>query len=239
MIARAHTLYALTLVAGCFAAGAALGERKVSPPSLYAKPAETVTPFHVSDGAEAQRQVQLRQEVPAQAQEPVQKAAQPFSLAADLDGLFRQLSRTGDDKRAERIANRIWESWRESDSRSIDLLAHWARIAMARKDYGSALDLLDQLVVLRPRYAEGYNTRATLHFMMENFGKSVRDIERTLALEPRHFGAMAGMASILERYERKRQALKMWYRVLAVYPANRNAQQAVLRLEEELAGEAI
>ena len=170
--------------------------------------------------------------------QPVQ-ARQAFSFAENLDGLFDQLARTGDKGLGERIAERIWDNWRTSDSRSIDLLAHWARGAMAQRNFSAALDLLDQVVVLRPDFAEGWNTRATLHFMMENYGKSVRDIERTLTLEPRHFGALSGLANIFERYGRKREALQVWYRVLAIYPSMQPAQAAVQRLEEDLAGEAI
>ena len=174
---------------------------------------------------------------PAQAAKPSEKAA--FALAEDLDGLFSQLSRTRDKKRAKRIADRIWVEWRTSDSRSIDLLLHWAAAAISRRDFPVALDLLDQAVVLRPRYAEAWNQRATLHYMMENFGKSIADIEKVLSLEPRHFGALSGLATIFERIERKPDALRAWYRALAIFPAMEGAQSAVIRLEEELAGDRI
>ncbi|MGI9354475.1 MAG: tetratricopeptide repeat protein, partial [Rhizobiaceae bacterium] len=115
----------------------------------------------------------------------------------------------------------------------------WARAATGRKSYGKALDLLDQVVTMRPNYAEGFNQRATLHFMMKNYSKSIADIERTLALEPRHFGALAGLANILEQLGEKKRAMETWYRALAVYPTMKSAQAAVLRLEEELAGSEI
>ena len=171
------------------------------------------------------------------------KAAKPpkpaFELAKDLDGLFLQLSKTSSSRRGERISDRIWELWRESDSKSVDLLTGWARSAMAGKRFTQALDLLDQVVYLRPEFAEGYNQRATLHFVMENYAKSIVDIERTLALEPRHYGALAGLAAIFERLNQKERALDTWYRTLAVYPAMKNAQNSVIRLEEELAGSGI
>jgi tetratricopeptide (TPR) repeat protein len=74
---------------------------------------------------------------------------------------------------------------------------------------------------------------------MENYGKSIADIERTLALEPRHYGALAGLAAILERLNRQEEALETWYRVLSVYPAMTSGQDAVIRLEEDLAGSGI
>lgn len=162
-----------------------------------------------------------------------------FELAKDLDGLFAQLKRARDQKRADRISKAIWREWHQSDSRSIDLLTTWARAATGRKSYGKAMDLLDQVVTMRPSYAEGFNQRATLHFIMKNYSKSIADIERTLALEPRHFGALAGLANILEQLGEKRRAMDTWYRALEVYPTMKSAQAAVLRLEEELAGSGI
>ena len=74
---------------------------------------------------------------------------------------------------------------------------------------------------------------------MDNFAKSMADIEKTLELEPRHFGALAGMATILERIDRKEAALKAWERALAVYPAMQSAQDAVIRLTDELASDPV
>lgn len=162
-----------------------------------------------------------------------------FELADDLDGLFAQLKRTADVERGDRISNKIWQLWQTSDSRTVDLLTHWARTASSKRRYDTALDLLDQVIALRPGYAEGWNQRATLHFAMRNYDKSIADIERTLALEPRHYGALAGLAAILQRLERKEEALEVWYRVLETYPAMQSAQWAVTGLEEELAGESI
>ena len=170
---------------------------------------------------------------------PVAEAPKQFELATDLDGLFRQLSRTSREGRGKRISTRIWELWQTSDSRSIDLLTGWARRAAKEEKYAAALDLLDQVVVMRPDYPEGWNQRATLHYQMKEFGRSIADIERTLALEPRHFGALAGLASIQEQMGRDRAALQTWYRALKVYPAMRSAQSAVVRLEEKLAGERL
>lgn len=169
-----------------------------------------------------------------------ESAAKPsFELADDLDGLFNQLARTRDKKRAEWISSKIWEFWQTSDSRSVDLLTNWARQASGNRDFVVALDLLDQVIALRPDYAEGFNQRATLHFMMDNYGKSIADIERTLALEPRHYGALSGLAAILEGLDRKEEALETWYRVLSIYPALESGQESVIRLEEELANSRI
>ena len=185
--------------------------------------------------------------VPASAQDapklPAPKAQTPakpeLSHEQKLDELFSEMKRERNEKAAQRISSRIWQEWNRSGSSSVDLMMGWAKKAMDDKKYDVALDFLDQIVTLDPKYPEGWNRRATLHFMMQNFSKSMADIEQTLELEPRHFGALSGMAQIMAGRERKELALAAYQRVLEIYPMDRNAQNQVSELSEELAGEAI
>ncbi|HEY6632033.1 MAG TPA: hypothetical protein VIZ90_11325 [Rhizobiaceae bacterium] len=156
-----------------------------------------------------------------------------------LDALFGQLKRERNEKAAERIASRIGDEWNHSGSASIDLMMGWSQTAMDNKKFDVALDFLDQVVTMEPDYAEGWNRRATVHFMMQNYAKSMADISHTLELEPRHFGALAGMGQILKNSGRDELALQAWQRVLDIYPMMRNAQNEVATLSEELAGEGI
>jgi tetratricopeptide (TPR) repeat protein len=158
---------------------------------------------------------------------------------ARLDGLFDEMKRAPNPAMADRIAQRIWSEWMDSGSDSINAMMQWAQRAMGARNFPAALDMLDQVVLLAPDFAEGWNRRATLHFMMENPAKSMADIERTLALEPRHFGALAGMAEILRASGDTELALKAYERALEVYPMMRNAQQAVGELADQLAGERL
>ncbi len=153
-----------------------------------------------------------------------------------LDDLFTELKRARDDSKATDIANRIRMEWADSGSASINLLMQWAEKAVSEKRNGAALDLFDQVVALDPTYVEGWNRRATLHYQMGNYRKSMSDINRVLALEPRHFGALAGMAAILSSAGKDELALKAWEQFLDVYPSERNAQKQVGDLEEKLAG---
>ncbi|WP_395449643.1 tetratricopeptide repeat protein [Aminobacter sp. UC22_36] len=156
-----------------------------------------------------------------------------------LDSLFSDLKRERNEKAAERLASRIWEAWYRSGSASVDLMMLWSQQALEAKKFDVALDFLDQVVTLQPQYAEGWNRRATVHFLMQNYRKSMADIERTLELEPRHFGALSGMAQIMALTDHDELALQAWQRVLDIYPMLRNAQNEVSRLSEELAGEGI
>lgn len=156
-----------------------------------------------------------------------------------LDELFARLRRESDAEQAKLIADRINAEWRDSGSATGNLLMQWAAEAIAGKNEGLALDFLDQVTVLWPDYVEGWNRRATLHFMMGNLSKSMADINRVLSLEPRHYGALAGMAAILERTGEEELALKAWEQILAVYPANRDAQTKVGELADQLTGRRI
>jgi len=153
-----------------------------------------------------------------------------------IDRLFEKLRRDTKPKSASATAGMIWREWSYSGSKSIDLLMSWATTAMKSRNYAQAQDLLDQVVVLAPEYAEGWNRRATLYYTMSDLSRSIADIEKTLALEPRHFGALSGLAAIMQRFERDTEALQTWYKVLEIYPANEAAQKAVITLEEKLAG---
>src|SRR5690606_799690 len=99
----------------------------------------------------------------AQAEEPPQSR---------LDTLFSELKRERNERAAERIANRIQEEWNRSGSASIDLMMGWSRTAIENKKFDVALDFLDQVTTMKPDYAEGWNRRATVHFLMNNYAKS-------------------------------------------------------------------
>ncbi len=173
---------------------------------------------------------QQRQSAPATAEPP---------RAERLDTLFSELRRSRNEQAAQRVANRIWREWFRSGSDSVDLLMQWADAAMKERRFDAALDFLDQVVVLAPDYAEGWNRRATVHFMMDDYGKSLADIERTLRLEPRHFGALGGLAQIMMALDRKERALEAYMRLLEVYPMMRSAQEQVGTIADELAGQRI
>jgi tetratricopeptide (TPR) repeat protein len=168
--------------------------------------------------------------------------AKPVAVAKPenrLETLYGELKRQRNEKAAERIASRIFEEWNHSGSASIDLMMLWSQKAIEAEKFDVALDFLDQVVTLSPDFAEGWNRRATVHFMMRSFGKSMADIDRTLQLEPRHFGALAGMAQIMKERGSKELALEAYQRVLDIYPMMRSAQNEVATLSEELAGEGI
>jgi len=163
----------------------------------------------------------------------VQKTANP------LDPLFEALKRERDPDKARGIATQIMTDMNDSGSATVNLLMQWADTAIKEKRNAAALDFLDQVTLLDPAYPEGWNRRATLHYTMGNTRKSMADIAEVLKREPRHFGAIAGMAGILMESGKDELALKAWDDFLAVYPADRDAQEAVTKLSEKIAGNRI
>lgn len=163
----------------------------------------------------------------------------PPTRAERIDTLFQQLKRERNENAAKRIAGRIQGEWNRSESAVVDLMMKWSQDAIEKKKYDVSLDFLDQVTTLAPDYAEGWNRRATVHFMMMSFGKSMADIDRTLRLEPRHFGALSGLAQIMRIQGNEELALVAYERVLAIYPMLRAAQNEVATISDELSGEGI
>ena len=119
-------------------------------------------------------------------------AGSPALWAADaaLDRLSRN------EAEARDLENRIWMAWFDSGDSAVDELMSQAMERRRWYDFNGALDALDQVLAIAPDYAEAWNQRATVYFHQQEFEKSLQDIARTLELEPRHFGAMAGRALI-------------------------------------------
>src|SRR5690606_11089565 len=118
------------------------------------------------------------------------------SRAERLDSLFETLKTETDADAAGEVENAILDIWLDSDSDTVNLLMDWTLQAMQRKQYPRALDFLDRIILMEPGYVEGWNKRATVHFLMDDYGKSISDIGKVLEIEPRHFGALSGLGII-------------------------------------------
>ncbi len=160
----------------------------------------------------------------------------PGETLSKLDSLYADLAGAEDPAARERLSRDIRKIWMDSGSDTVDLLMARAGRAIQAEDHGLALDLLDVVVVLKPNYAEGWNRRATVHYMKEDFGKSLVDIERTLALEPRHWGALSGLAIIQRRLGFEEDALGTFRQALEIHPGLENATNAVKALEKAAEG---
>jgi tetratricopeptide (TPR) repeat protein len=156
-----------------------------------------------------------------------------------LDELFAKLPENAKLPAGERIEQEILRRFSRSGSATADLLMGWATEAMEEKNFTLALDVLDQILVIKPDFAEAWNKRATVYFLMDNYGASLSDIRETLALEPRHFGALAGFGMILKAMDRKEEAIRVFKRALEIDPRLDQVQEALDELEKEAGGKDI
>lgn len=159
----------------------------------------------------------------------------PAAPSPQLDELYDALKREPNAARARRIAADIRRQQARSGSATVDLLLARSREAASGERHAAALDLADQVVVLQPQFAEGWNQRATVHLAMNRVDKALADLTCVLHLEPRHFAAWTGMALLWREFGEPERAFAAYMRALEAYPADREAQGAVAELAEELA----
>jgi tetratricopeptide (TPR) repeat protein len=153
--------------------------------------------------------------------------------------LLDRLSEAGSAREAKSLERKIVMAWNQSGSDTIDLLVTRAAIAIKRKDYGLALQYLDTIVDSRPEFAEGWNMRATVYYLIDEYELSLADIQHVLALQPRHFGALSGLGMIFRDLDEPAKALDAFRQVLSVHPYFGNARESVEKLEPEVEGRDI
>ncbi len=156
-----------------------------------------------------------------------------------LDRLFEQLYHAPDPVVARAVEHAIWNIWLSSDDDVINALMAEGVAAMQRRDYPAALRSFDSMVELAPDFAEGWNKRATLYYLMGAYQNSLNDIVRTLELEPRHFGALSGRGMILHDLGRNEEALTAFEAALDVNPQMPGARVNVEALRKLLEDSAI
>ena len=161
-----------------------------------------------------------------------------FADDAELDALFESLQ-SASPEAVQQIEKQIYRIWSQSGSPAMDLLLERGRKAHAEGDFGLAIEHYSALVDHAPEFAEGYNARATAYFQTGRFGQSLADIQQTLMLNPRHFGAISGLAAILEQIGRPEDALEALRAVKELSPHREGLSDAILRLERRVEGEAI
>ncbi len=158
--------------------------------------------------------------------------------SAKLDALFEKL-KAADMAESGRIERDIWTEWSKSGSAAFDLLLERGREAMAQGDYEAAIEHLTALIDHAPDFAEGWNARATAYYQAGEFGPSIADIQHTLALNPRHFGALSGFGMMLEELGRNKEALEVYHAALAIHPHLTGVIEAIDRLQKAEQGQAL
>jgi tetratricopeptide (TPR) repeat protein len=156
-----------------------------------------------------------------------------------LDFLFGALKAAPDEASAKHVEARIWALWLQTPSDTAALLMMRARAAMDAQQMEVALKLLDAVIKLRPDYVEGWNRRATLYYLQNDYANSLQDIQQVLIREPRHFGALAGLGMIMQDLGDEKRALDAFRKALAVNPYMEKVPELVKSLTEKVEGRDI
>ena len=123
----------------------------------------------------------------------------------NLNILFKELLNAKNLQQAEKLEDQIWNRWtRHPNNDYLTNKLENGTYSMYHQQYRMALKLFTDVINEDPKWAEGWNKRATLLFILGDYEKSLDDIEKVLDLEPRHFGALSGRAQIylsLKEYE--------------------------------------
>jgi tetratricopeptide (TPR) repeat protein len=156
-----------------------------------------------------------------------------------LDFLFGALKAAPDEASAKHVEARIWAIWMQTPSDTAALLMLRAKAAMEAQQTDVALKLLDSVIKLRPDYVEGWNRRATLYYLQNDYAHSLADIQQVLIREPRHFGALAGLGMIMQDIGDDKRALDAFRRALAINPHLEKVPELVKSLSEKVDGRDI
>ena len=126
---------------------------------------------------------------------------------------------TGTDAGAARRAEAaLWEMWHHSGNGDVDALLREGIAVMERRDLAGAEAIFARVIDRAPEFAEGWNKRATVRYVAENYEGSIADCEQTLKRKPHHFGALSGQGLCYMAIGRHRDAAAMFRRALAVHP---------------------
>jgi len=156
-----------------------------------------------------------------------------------LDGLFETLRSSHDEAVLAETETEIWEIWYDSGEQAVDdemeqaaELVRAGNLAAAERIY---TDITEQL----PKFSEGWNRRATVRYYRGDFAGSLADIEETLRLEPRHFGAIWGLGMILGSQHDYQRAILAFQRLLEIKPNSPDARPRIELLKKQMAAESV
>ena len=154
-----------------------------------------------------------------------------------LAPLFARLKTAQDRSVAQPIEDSIWSIWRETPDAETARLFASGTAAVERRAYPEAIDAFSAAVKRSPKFAEGWNQRATVYWLAGNNDAAVDDIKRTLVLEPRHFGALSGLGFVYLGINNPTAAIRAFNAALALDPTLPGPKAHIEMLKDEVQGE--
>ncbi|MGR3503879.1 tetratricopeptide repeat protein [Pseudaestuariivita sp.] len=162
--------------------------------------------------------------------------AQTPAEVIEMQGLLAELKEAPDPQTATQVLRRIQLEWSKSGSAAMDLLLKRGRDAMEDGELTEAIEHFTALTDHAPEFAEGWHSRAMAFYRQERFGLAVADLERTLELNPDHFGAIRGIGAIYENLGRPLLAWRAYKLAETYYPFDSEIADALKRLQGRAVG---
>ena len=153
-----------------------------------------------------------------------------------LGNLFKQLKNSQSTQAVE-VENKIWKIWSThptNDKKGFRLteLLDQGSLLVDRRQLKKAYKIFTQIITVDPKWPEAWNKRATVLYLMKEYQSSLDDINVTLALEPRHFGALSGQALNYIELTQYEKAIESYKSVQKIYPAMGAAKKMIPKLKE-------
>jgi tetratricopeptide (TPR) repeat protein len=175
----------------------------------------------------------------AQVQPPAPPPDTPLRRSKRLRDLYAQLAAAPDQQQAQKHAQAIERIWQSVDSDTAQVLMERAGKAAADKRFDLALNLMGVAVELAPDQAEVWNRRAYVHYLSQDVGRALGDLRRAIAIDPSHFKALDGLATMLKEIGQKKGALAAYRRLQEVHPFWPNIDTSVEELAREVEGQEL
>ena len=157
----------------------------------------------------------------------------------ELDKLFNELKNTN-SKLSEEIEQKIWNIWstHPSDQNLTYILSQGSELVLSQK-YAEAVHIFTNVIKIDPTWAEAWNKRATVLYLLEDYEGSQKDIDEVLKLEHRHFGALAGQGLVNIKLKNYEKAIKSYQQALEIYPSMKSPEIMIKQIEALIKEELI
>ena len=149
----------------------------------------------------------------------------------ELDKLFNELKNTN-SKLSEEIEQKIWNIWstHPTDQNLTSILSQGSELVLSQK-YAEAVHIFTNVIKIDPTWAEAWNKRATVLYLLEDYEGSQKDIDEVLKLEHRHFGALAGQGLVNIKLKNYEKAIKSYQQALEIYPTMKSPEIMIKQIE--------
>ena len=157
----------------------------------------------------------------------------------ELNKLFLELKKDIPSL-SPRIAQQIWMLWstHPTNQKLTSILDEGSRLVQDQQ-YNRAIDVFTQAIELDPTWAEAWNKRATVYYIVGEFQKSQEDIDKVLELEERHFGALAGQGMVNIQLKNYDKAKRSYQKAQEIYPAMKSSKVMIEQIEELIKRQSI